>query len=79
MITRIEIDGFKSFLDFHLDVPPLLALVGPNAGGKSNLLDAIGYEAAARAGRQPLLESRRCWSIWARWRRPSLRSLETKR
>ncbi|GAA4228561.1 AAA family ATPase [Actinomadura meridiana] len=41
MITRIEIDGFKSFLDFQLDVPPFLALVGPNASGKSNLLDAI--------------------------------------
>ncbi|MFC4050825.1 AAA family ATPase [Actinomadura syzygii] len=43
MITRVEIDGFKSFLDFKLDVPPFLALVGPNASGKSNLYDAIGY------------------------------------
>lgn len=43
MITRIEIDGFKSFLDFELDVPPFLALVGPNASGKSNLFDAIEY------------------------------------
>ncbi|PRY02128.1 AAA family ATPase [Allonocardiopsis opalescens] len=42
MITRIEIDGFKSFLDFTLDVPPFLALVGSNAGGKSNLFDALG-------------------------------------
>ena len=41
MITRIEIDGFKSFLDFKLDVPPFLALVGPNASGKSNLFDAL--------------------------------------
>ena len=59
MIIRIEIDGFKSFLDFKLDVPPLLALVGPTGGGKSNLLDAVEYEAAARAGGSPLLESRR--------------------
>lgn len=43
MITRIEIDGFKSFLDFRLDVPPFLALVGPNSSGKSNLLDAFLY------------------------------------
>jgi predicted ATPase len=43
MITRIEIDGFKSFLDFKLDVPPFLALVGPNASGKSNLFDALDY------------------------------------
>ncbi|RFS85820.1 DUF2813 domain-containing protein [Actinomadura spongiicola] len=46
MITRIEIDGFKSFLDFELDVPPFLALVGPNASGKSNLLDALSLVAA---------------------------------
>lgn len=46
MITRIEIDGFKSFLDFQLDVPPLLALVGPNASGKSNLLDAVSFVVA---------------------------------
>ncbi|MFD0904239.1 AAA family ATPase [Actinomadura sediminis] len=43
MITRIEIDGFKSFLGFKLDVPPFLALVGPNSSGKSNLFDAVEY------------------------------------
>ncbi|HZB30784.1 MAG TPA: ATP-binding protein [Streptosporangiaceae bacterium] len=59
MITRIEIDGFKSFRNFTLDVPPLLALVGPTAGGKSNLFDALDYEAAARAGGFPLVESGR--------------------
>lgn len=47
MLTRIEIDGFKSFLDFELDVPPFLALVGPNASGKSNLLDALAFARAA--------------------------------
>ena len=41
MITRIEIDGFKSFVDFELDVPQLLVLVGANNGGKSNLLEAV--------------------------------------
>ncbi|MFC5830263.1 AAA family ATPase [Nonomuraea insulae] len=43
VLTRIEIDGFKSFLDFELDVPPFLALVGPNSSGKSNLLDALAF------------------------------------
>lgn len=43
MLTRIEIDGFKSFLDFTLDVPPFLALVGPDASGESNLLDALAF------------------------------------
>ncbi|MFF4775110.1 hypothetical protein ACFY05_19840 [Microtetraspora fusca] len=33
MITRIEIDGFTSFADFALDVPPFLVLIGTNASG----------------------------------------------
>ncbi|QMU72406.1 AAA family ATPase [Streptacidiphilus sp. P02-A3a] len=41
MIERIEIDGFKSFKDFTLDVPPLLVVAGANASGKSNALDAL--------------------------------------
>jgi predicted ATPase len=41
MITRIEIDGFKTFENFALDLRPLTAIVGPNASGKSNLFDAI--------------------------------------
>jgi predicted ATPase len=43
MLTRIEIDGFKSFADFSLDIPPFLAIVGQNASGKSNLFDAIQF------------------------------------
>ncbi|MFI6403038.1 AAA family ATPase [Streptomyces sp. NPDC050548] len=41
MITRIEIDGLKTFDDFSLDVPPFLVLLGANGSGKSNLLEAI--------------------------------------
>lgn len=41
MLTHIEIDGFKSFADFRLDVPPFLVVLGPNASGKSNLFDGI--------------------------------------
>ncbi|WP_182885937.1 AAA family ATPase [Microbispora sp. H10885] len=59
MITRIEIDGFKSFLDFQLDIPPFLALVGPNSSGKSNLLDALGYVRSAGWGDEEALTSRR--------------------
>ncbi|WP_067169395.1 AAA family ATPase [Microtetraspora niveoalba] len=50
MITRIEIDGFKSFADFALDVPPFLVLIGTNASGKSNLLDALRFVAAHARG-----------------------------
>ena len=43
MLTRIEIDGFKSFENFALDLRPLTAIVGPNASGKSNLFDALRF------------------------------------
>ncbi|MFV8749276.1 AAA family ATPase [Nannocystaceae bacterium ST9] len=41
MITRIEIDGFKTFSNFALDLAPFVVVLGPNASGKSNLFDAI--------------------------------------
>lgn len=43
MLTRIEINGFKTFEKFGLDLRPLTAIVGPNASGKSNLFDAIRF------------------------------------
>ena len=43
MLTRIEIDGFKTFENFSLDLRPLTAIVGPNASGKSNLFDALKF------------------------------------
>lgn len=43
MLTRIEIDGFKTFKGFELDLTPLTAIVGPNASGKSNLFDALQF------------------------------------
>lgn len=41
MITRIELDGFKTFQDFKLDLSPFQVIVGPNGAGKSNLFDAL--------------------------------------
>lgn len=41
MITRIEIDGFKSFAGFVMDFSPLTVVAGTNASGKSNLFDAL--------------------------------------
>jgi predicted ATPase len=43
MLTRIEIDGFKSFENFGLDLLPFTAIVGPNESGKSNLFDALRF------------------------------------
>lgn len=41
MITRIEIDGYKSFDGFALDLLPFTVLVGADASGKTNLLEAV--------------------------------------
>lgn len=41
MLTRIEIDGFRNFVDFTVDLGPLQVLAGPNASGKSNFFDAL--------------------------------------
>lgn len=41
MITRIEIDGFKSFRKFNMDFTPFTVIAGINASGKSNLFDAL--------------------------------------
>lgn len=46
MLTRIEINGFKTFEGFRLDLLPFTAIVGPNASGKSNLFDALQLLAA---------------------------------
>ncbi len=41
MITRIEIDGFKTFRNFVLEFAPFQIIVGANGAGKSNLFDAL--------------------------------------
>lgn len=41
MITKIEIDGFKSFHEFAVELQPFQVFIGPNGAGKSNLFDAI--------------------------------------
>jgi predicted ATP-dependent endonuclease of OLD family len=41
MLTQIEIDGFKTFKDFKVELAPFQVIVGPNGSGKSNLFDAL--------------------------------------
>ena len=41
MLTRIHIDGYKSFHDVEVRLSPLAVMFGPNAAGKSNVLDAL--------------------------------------
>ena len=42
MIRRVFIRGYKSLRDVDISLKPLTVIVGPNASGKSNLLDALG-------------------------------------
>lgn len=41
MITRLEIDGFKTFCDFKMEFTPFTVIAGVNASGKSNIFDAL--------------------------------------
>ncbi|MBW2079067.1 MAG: AAA family ATPase [Deltaproteobacteria bacterium] len=41
MLKRLRVKGFKSLADIEVAFPDLTVLFGPNATGKSNLLDAL--------------------------------------
>jgi len=41
MLKRLRVQGFKSLADIEAEFPALTVLFGPNAPGKSNLLDAL--------------------------------------
>jgi predicted ATPase len=41
MITKIEINGFKTFENFSMVFSPFVVIAGTNGSGKSNLFDAI--------------------------------------
>ena len=48
MLQRLKVQGFKSLTDLEVDLPRLTVLFGPNAAGKSNLLEAV--QALSRLG-----------------------------
>ncbi|MCX7047013.1 MAG: ATP-binding protein [Candidatus Sumerlaeota bacterium] len=41
MLSQLTVKGLKSLNNVTIDLPPMTVLFGPNAAGKSNLLDAI--------------------------------------
>jgi predicted ATPase len=55
MITRIEVDGFKSLRDFAMDLEPFTVLIGPNSAGKSNIVDALAL--LSRLASQPIIQA----------------------
>jgi predicted ATPase len=50
MFDYIKIEGFRSFKKVELEMPRLAVLIGPNGGGKSNLLDLLMLMAEAGQG-----------------------------
>ncbi len=66
MLTRLEVNGFKSFRNFAIDLQPFQVLIGPNGVGKTNLFDCIvllshlaagqSVDAAFDAGRGEIAE-----------------------
>ena len=55
MITRLEVDGFKSLRNFAVDLEPFTVFIGPNSAGKSNILEALGL--LSRLARMPIVEA----------------------
>jgi len=51
MITKLEIHNYKSLNDLTLEVGRFNVLIGENGCGKSNLLEAIAFAAAAESSK----------------------------
>jgi AAA15 family ATPase/GTPase len=49
MVTNIKIKNFKSVVDLSLDLGTFNVFIGENGCGKSNILEAIAFGAAASA------------------------------
>lgn len=43
MITSLDVQHYKSLADIRLDFEPITVLVGPNASGKTNIVDALRF------------------------------------
>jgi hypothetical protein len=52
MIDQIKIQNFKSYQSATLKLAPLTMLIGANASGKSNAVEAIHFLSWLAAGRR---------------------------
>lgn len=48
-VKRVHIKNFKSIVDLPLDLAPINVFIGENGSGKSNILEALAFTAAAAA------------------------------
>lgn len=53
-VTRISVRDFRNYIEFELEVDPVLTvLTGPNAVGKTNLIEAVELLTEANSFRRP--------------------------
>lgn len=50
-VNRVHIKNFKSIVDLPLDLGPINVFIGENGSGKSNILEALAFTAAAAANK----------------------------
>jgi len=68
MLRKLTVQGFKSLRDVTVEFPRMSVLFGPNAAGKSNLLDAI--QALSRIGTRRTIAdalSQPSWKVSKMW------------
>lgn len=50
-VNRVHIKNFKSIVDLSLDLGPVNVFIGENGSGKSNILEALAFAAAAASNK----------------------------
>src|SRR5678816_902697 len=50
-VNRIHIKNFKSIVDLRLELGPVNVFIGENGSGKSNILEALAFAAAAASSK----------------------------
>jgi energy-coupling factor transporter ATP-binding protein EcfA2 len=50
-VNRVHIKNFKSIVDLSLELAPVNVFIGENGSGKSNILEALAFAAAAAASK----------------------------
>ena len=74
MIKRVRIKNYRSLGDVEVELGPLTVLVGPNASGKSNFVDALKFISDALNTRlEVAIVNRRGFSQLSRYRARVLR------
>ena len=60
-ISRIEIDNFKSLVDFAIDLPKFSCIIGLNGSGKSTVLQALDFVSQLAIGNMAAWLKERRW------------------